>query len=167
MAATKQDIMRWFKNGVDEKQTHMIVVCDCYDYEDYPVYVGKDEDVREIEKYYNGKELQAIMEVYNLRMDLDSQMEEYRAFIKKSMKEMYKVLNKGKYCIVEVGDVKKNGKKVYLDHLIVELADEVGFKVEKVIVNYMTAPKISKAFSRKKNKYAGTKTNRCVVMKKT
>ena len=93
-------------------------------------------------------------------------LEEYREFIKKSMKEMYKNLNKGKYCIIEVGDVKHKGKKFYLDHLIVELAEEVGFNVEKVIINYMTAPKISKAFSLKKNQNGGTQTNRCVVMKK-
>ncbi|MBW2984495.1 site-specific DNA-methyltransferase [Candidatus Woesearchaeota archaeon] len=92
-------------------------------------------------------------------------MDEYSAFIKKSMKEMYKLLKKGKYCIIEVGDVKHKGKKVYLDNLVVELADEVGFKVEKILINYMTAPKISKAFSRK-TKYQGTKTNRCVVMRK-
>lgn len=92
-------------------------------------------------------------------------MKEYRAFIKKSMKEMFKSLKKGKYCIVEVGDVKHKGKIVNLDHLIVELANEVGFKVEKIMINHMTAPKISKAFSKKEG-YAGTKTNRCVVMKK-
>lgn len=92
-------------------------------------------------------------------------MDKYRKFIKKSMQEMYKVLKKGKYCIIEVGDIKHKGRKIYLDNLIVELAGEVGFKVEKVIVNYLTAPKISKAFSRK-SKYQGTKTNRCVVMRK-
>ena len=92
-------------------------------------------------------------------------MEDYRQFIEKSMIEMYKVLKKGKYCIIEVGDVKHKARKVYLDNIIVELADKVGFKVEKVIINYMDSPKISKAFSRK-SKYQGTKTNRCVVMKK-
>ena len=92
-------------------------------------------------------------------------IEQYTRFIRKSMKEMYDVLKKDKYCIIEVGDIRHRGKKVYLDHLIVKLADEVGFNVEKVIINYMEAPKISRAFSRK-TKYQGTKTNRCVVMKK-
>lgn len=90
-------------------------------------------------------------------------IEEYRYFIKQSMKEMYKVLRKGKYCVMEVGDV-RNGK-VNLDELIVDLADETGFKVERVLINYITAPKISKAFARKKPG-EGTKTNRCVIMKK-
>ncbi|MBW3015834.1 site-specific DNA-methyltransferase, partial [Candidatus Woesearchaeota archaeon] len=107
---------------------------------------------------YNREKLRKVL------VQTDS-MEEYREFIKNSMKEMYRVLKKGKYCIIEVGDVKNKGKKVYLDELIVELAFEVGFKVEKVLVNYMEAPKISKAFS-KKHKSQGTKTNRCVVMRK-
>ena len=94
-----------------------------------------------------------------------SNLEEYKQFIKDSMKEMNRVLKKGKYCIIEVGDVKHNSKKLYLDHVIVSLAEEIGFKIEKIMINYMQAPKISKAFS-KKSKYQGTKTNRCVIMKK-
>ena len=92
-------------------------------------------------------------------------MEEYKKFIEKSMGEMHKVLKKGKYCVIEVGDVKHKTRKVYLDNIIVELADKTGFRVEKVIINYMDSPKISRAFSHK-SKYQGTKTNRCVIMKK-
>ena len=90
-------------------------------------------------------------------------IEEYRYFIKRCMIEMYKVLKEGKYCIIEVGDV-KNGK-INLDELIVDLADETGFEVERVLISYITAPKISRAFSRKKPG-EGTKTNRCVILKK-
>jgi DNA modification methylase len=90
-------------------------------------------------------------------------IEEYRYFIKKSMQEMNKVLKKGKYCIIEVGDVRKG--KINLDEFIVDLADETGFEVERVLISYISAPKISKAFSRKKPG-EGTKTNRCVIMKK-
>ena len=28
MAADKQDLISWFRRGVENKQTHMIVVCD-------------------------------------------------------------------------------------------------------------------------------------------
>lgn len=90
-------------------------------------------------------------------------IEEYRYFIKRSMLEMNKVLKKGKYCIIEVGDV-RNGK-INLDELIVDLANETGFEIERVLISYITAPKISKAFARKKPG-EGTKTNRCVIMRK-
>jgi len=93
-------------------------------------------------------------------------LEEYKKFIKECMKEMNRVMIKGKYCIIEVGDIRHKSKKLYLDHLIVELAEQTGFEVETIMINYMDAPKISRAFSRKKSKYDGTKTNRCVIMKK-
>jgi len=58
----------------------MIVVCDTFDYEDYPVFVGKDEDVRAVEKEYDGINMQKVMEVYNLKINIDAQLNEKRAF---------------------------------------------------------------------------------------
>ena len=90
---------------------------------------------------------------------------EYKNFIKDSLKEMNRVLKKDKYCIVEVGDVRHKKEKIYLDHIIVELAKDIGFKIEKIMINYMESPKIPKAF-RRKEPGQGTNTNRCVIMKK-
>jgi hypothetical protein len=67
--------------------------------------------------------------------------------------------------VVEVGDVMHKSRKIYLDHVIVELAKDLGFEIEKIMINYMEAPKISRAFSTKEE-WQGTKTNRCVVMRK-
>ena len=94
-----------------------------------------------------------------------SNLKEYTNFLRDSMREMNRVLKNGKYCIIEVGDIRHQSKKLYMDHLIVPLAEQTGFEVEKVMINYMTAPKISKAF-KPRTKNAGTKTNRCVIMKK-
>lgn len=76
---TKEDIKVWL-NRAKPEHTHMIVVCDGFDYEDYPVYVEENEDIREIEKKYNGINMQKIMEVYNLKIDIESQLNENRAF---------------------------------------------------------------------------------------
>ena len=76
-----------------------------------------------------------------------------------------RVLKKNKYCIIEVGDVSHKSKKLNLDELIVELSSETNFKIEEVLINHITSPKISKAFS-KGAKQKGTKTNRCVIMQK-
>ncbi len=92
-------------------------------------------------------------------------LEQYKNFIKNSLKEMYRVLKKEKYCVIEVGDVRHKSKKIYLDHIIVELAKDLGFEIEKIMINYMEAPKISRAF-RRKEPGQGTQTNRCVIMKK-
>jgi len=80
MATTKQDIAYWFKEGAEEGATHMIVVCDTFDWSDYPVYVKEGENVKEIENKYHGKDMQKVMEVYNLKKPMKPQLEEIRSF---------------------------------------------------------------------------------------
>lgn len=78
MGTTREEISTWFDAGVEEGATHMIVVCDTFDFEDYPVYVTAEQNVQEmIEKR---GEMQSIMEVYNLKMDKEKQLAEHRAF---------------------------------------------------------------------------------------
>ena len=80
-AATKQDISDWLNRGKKEGATHVIVVCDDYDHEDYPVYVQPGEDPREVSKRFIGtNNMQQIMEVYKLSDDLEAQLSEHRAF---------------------------------------------------------------------------------------
>lgn len=79
MAATKSDIRRWFISGVKDKATHLIVVCDTYDHEDYPVYGTSLEDANTKYNEHNGKNMQTVMEVYNLSMDMEAQLSEFRA----------------------------------------------------------------------------------------
>jgi hypothetical protein len=80
MATTKEDISGWIKNGKEQGATHMIVVCDTFDWEDYPVYVMPTEDVKAKYAHYNGPNMQKVMEVYNLQKDTDIQMNKHRAF---------------------------------------------------------------------------------------
>ena len=80
MAATKEDLKRWFDSALRQKATHMIVVCDTFDWDDYPVYVLTGEDVREKAKEFDGRNMQKIMEVYSMALPMDDQMAERRAF---------------------------------------------------------------------------------------
>jgi hypothetical protein len=80
MTASTQDISRWFDTGIEQEATHVIVVCDTYDHDDYPVYVSKGEDVHKVAEKYNGSNMQTIMEVYNMSMDKAKQMAQHRAF---------------------------------------------------------------------------------------
>lgn len=80
MAASRTDISGWFDRGVEEGATHLIVVCDSWDYEDYPVFVKSGEDAREKASEYSGKNMQRVMEVYSLSQDKEQQMAEHRAF---------------------------------------------------------------------------------------
>ncbi len=80
MGTSKQEIKEWFKRGVEEEATHMLVVCDTYDWEDYPVYVKKGQDPHKVFEAHSGKNMQSVMEVYNLSMDMEKQLREHRAF---------------------------------------------------------------------------------------
>lgn len=86
MTATKADLIRWFDEGVERGATHMIVVVDRYDHENFPVYIPTDKD-----PFHSGKEVitnprewpvpqgHGIDECYDLRMSKDFQMSERRA----------------------------------------------------------------------------------------
>lgn len=80
MAATRFDIWNWFTEAKEAGATHMIIVCDTFDYEDYPVFVLPDEDVHETEKKYRESSMQKVMEVYKIDMDAMAQLNEHRAF---------------------------------------------------------------------------------------
>lgn len=79
MHTTQQLIEDWFSRK-PENATHMIVVCDTYDWEDYPVYVYKGQDSREIAKKYDGKNMQKLMEVYSYSKNLEEQLNQHRCF---------------------------------------------------------------------------------------
>lgn len=78
MSTTMDDIKRWFLEGKKEKATHLIVVCDTFDYEDYPVYVKEGQDPKKRVTAINGQSMQKVMEVYNLSQDMDTQLKTRR-----------------------------------------------------------------------------------------
>lgn len=77
---TKNEIWEWLKRGQEAGATHMLVVCDTYDYEDYPVYVNPKENVKDKYKEFQGVNMQRVMEVYDLSKDINLQLTEHRAF---------------------------------------------------------------------------------------
>ena len=60
-----EDIKRWINNR-PEGCHHMIVACDTFDHEDYPVYLGEGEDVEAKEKELNNEDqMSRVMEIYS------------------------------------------------------------------------------------------------------
>jgi predicted transcriptional regulator len=80
MAATKERIQRWFKEGQSKDAHHMLVITDTYEYEDYPMYVMKNEDTRKKIKEIRENETQVVQEIYDLSLDMNVQLEEKRAY---------------------------------------------------------------------------------------
>jgi len=80
MTASRTDIERWLDSAKEKGASHLIVAVDTYNHDNYPVYVGHNEDIRkEIERVENGS-MQGIDEIYNMSLDIDKQMSEYRAY---------------------------------------------------------------------------------------
>ena len=77
MATTRSDIRQWLKES-KECHTHMLIVCDTFDYEDYPIYVAKAEDVQAKIAEYHKRNMQKVMEVYDLSKDIEPQLLERR-----------------------------------------------------------------------------------------
>jgi len=78
MATTKVDITRWFKAGLKQGATHMCIICDTFDHEDFPRYVKPGEDPREVAGRVGNME--RLMEVYSLSQPMEAQLAEVRAF---------------------------------------------------------------------------------------
>ncbi len=80
MAATKEDIEGWVDEGIAQGATHVVIVCDDFDYEDYPVYVMPSQNAQEVVDGHNGVNMQRVMEVYDLSLSIEDQLLEHRAW---------------------------------------------------------------------------------------
>jgi hypothetical protein len=80
MAATMTDIMEWLERGKEAGATHVVIVCDTLDWNNYPVFVTPTDKVEEIIDRYNFKNMQKIMEVYNLSASIEEQLSERKAW---------------------------------------------------------------------------------------
>ena len=75
MPTTRKDIREWLECAKEFGATHMVVMCDTFDWDDYPVYVLPGENPREKAM----GDMQKPMECYNMSMDLEEQIAEHRA----------------------------------------------------------------------------------------
>ncbi len=80
MTATRMDIWFWFDAAVEMGATHLIVACDTFDFDNYPVYVMPGEDVRKEAQRLSAQDMTKIDEVYSMSLSKESQMAEHRAF---------------------------------------------------------------------------------------
>jgi hypothetical protein len=80
MGISRETIDRWFDCGIEKKAKWMIVVCDTFDYGDYPVYATTDEDFWRKYDEHNNRNMQTIMETYDLGRDKKTQLDEWRAW---------------------------------------------------------------------------------------
>lgn len=80
MATTQGDILGWLKDGKRLGATHLLVICDTFSHEDYPVYVNPGQDPKKIAAEHDGRNMQRLMEVYAIHLDWKQQLGEFRSF---------------------------------------------------------------------------------------
>lgn len=81
MAISKQEIKESLYYGKDKGYSHMAVICDAWDYTDFVVYIENDENIyKALKEYFDPNTLFKVMEIYNYNMNLESQLDEYRAY---------------------------------------------------------------------------------------
>ena len=80
MAVAKNRVQLWFKEGQSKNAHHMLIMRDTYEYEDYPVYVLKNEDTKKKIRELRENDNQVVQAIFDLSLDMDSQLEERRAY---------------------------------------------------------------------------------------
>ena len=74
------DISRWFDMGVKKGAKFLIVACDTFDHEDYPIYCSDDKECLKEYDSHNNVNMQRVVEVYDLTLDKHAQMSKSRVF---------------------------------------------------------------------------------------
>jgi hypothetical protein len=81
MTASRDDISGWFDEAKKRGSAFLIVACDRFDYENFPVFVEKPEDFWVQFKLHSGPNtMQSVDEVYDISLPKDEQMNEFRAW---------------------------------------------------------------------------------------
>ena len=80
-ASNKEDIISMFMDGVKNKYKYMIIICDQFDYCDFPVFVHSKEMAVDKLKEFRHKSMTRVMEVYDLSQDMEKQINMRRAWM--------------------------------------------------------------------------------------
>ena len=80
MITTKRDVADCFDTGVREGFRWMLIVCDTVEHEEYPFYIESEMDFWKEFFLLQDKQMQHVMEVYDLAKDRNSQLAEHRSW---------------------------------------------------------------------------------------
>ncbi len=79
MATSRDEIRSWTTRDEAGRARWMIVVSDTFEHEEYPVYItDEDEYHKKVAEIQKGPD--RIMEVYDLHMNIESQLHERRVW---------------------------------------------------------------------------------------
>ena len=83
MTATREEIKEWLLKALENpKITHVVIACDEFDYENYPIEIEDIEDFMSKRRNRPRPDMdgEAIEEIYDLSLPIEDQLDEYRAW---------------------------------------------------------------------------------------
>jgi hypothetical protein len=80
MPTTRNDIKGYIERGQAQNATHVIIACDTFDNDNYPVFVSREENVQKKINAVNESDMQKVDEVYNLQIPIEPQLKAVRAY---------------------------------------------------------------------------------------
>jgi hypothetical protein len=75
-----QKVRSWLQDAKRRGSTHVIVAFDVQKRNPFPVYVSSDQNVQQKIKGFNDNQFCNAVEVYNLKLDIDTQIQQGRAW---------------------------------------------------------------------------------------
>lgn len=66
MVTTQAEVNSWIEEGKSLNMKYIVVVCDCFDYSDFPIYCKNADRKDAVVKEYNNLDLHRVMEVITL-----------------------------------------------------------------------------------------------------
>lgn len=76
---TQDDIRCWIQRGIKQGSKFMVVLCDTWDYDDYPCFFNTKEEA--LARIANPGLMQRYMESYDLTKPIEPQINAVRAHI--------------------------------------------------------------------------------------
>jgi len=64
MTLTRKEKEEWISQAGSMRTSFLIIVCDTFDWDDYPVYVMPGQDIKERFDHFNNKNMQKIIEIF-------------------------------------------------------------------------------------------------------
>ena len=80
MSASRKDIESWITEAQRQKASHLLIITDTFDYDNYPVFAHGKKDCQKKIKEYNSKNMQKVEEVYSVRRSIKKQLKENRSW---------------------------------------------------------------------------------------
>lgn len=77
MGTTVHQIRQWLEQGKRDGKSHVLIVCDTFDWDDFPVFVDAGQNPRIVAREWSDEEDFKLMEVYDLSMDFEEQLVPY------------------------------------------------------------------------------------------